>query len=113
MHCSGESPVQPFALDWTDAKLAVNVRVRQRESGEVWVLVDSLRSDSQDETVSIALVGPEVRRMHRLTVRLDKPRKDGGWCGSACFGQLERIRKEVGSPVTVVPFLLETPIDVW
>jgi RNA polymerase sigma-70 factor (ECF subfamily) len=106
--CSGSAPVQPLDLDWADPELGLKVRVRQRESGEVWALVDSPHAHRQNEIVPVALVGPSQGKLKPIPVKLTKQNGEG-WSGSASFGSVEELRKNLGSPLTVIAFVLSFP----
>ena len=100
------APQSEFTLRWEDAKQGLTVLVREREDGHVIAGVFCTDASLLNKAaVSVGLLGKLEPRPARKTIPLNVP-ESNGCSGSADFGPLADLVKELGPQLAVLVFLL-------
>jgi len=100
------APRPAYKLRWEDREQGLTVLVRKRDNGHL--IADVLSTDAgmlKKAAVSVGLVGPIEDHPIRKTIPLDVAEK-GGCSGSADFGLLTDVVRELGSQLGMVVILL-------
>ncbi len=99
-------PQSEFRIDWEDRELGITVQVREREDGHLIAEVRCTYADLiETSAVSVGLFGSAGEYAIRKSILLNVTGNDGRR-GSADFGLLTDLVKELGPNLGVVVFLL-------
>jgi hypothetical protein len=102
-------PRPEFTLRWEDQQQGLTVLVRERENGHL--IADVFCTDAgllAKAAVSVGLVGTAADHLIRKTIPLNGSEQNS-CSGSADFGPLTDVVKELGPRLGIVVFLLVQP----
>src|SRR5947209_2115242 len=103
---AANAPRPHFKIDWQNEPLGITVHLHEREDGHVIADAHCTYADLLDTSaVSVGLYGSHGEHAIRKSVLLNV-HESGGRRGSADFGLLTDLVKELGPELGVIAFLL-------